>query len=813
MTDVPTGRQILAQITRDHVLEGIRSFDLGVKGRFKDSKKYDLLFEGKRYPPKAIVGLAGEQLLGRPMVPTDLEGGDGSYGANRVLKRLGFEIVRKHGRGVTGGQLVLPQAWAKALQRVEKAKRHPYYMWAALLVALDLLEEGELDAGIAFAEFQPLFEELLGEVEPEGKRRASMPFFHLSQSAAIWDLSVDGQPFAGTEAKVDDTCIARFAVDLTAGLEDASPRAAVVEAIRRRSPADLAAAHRFLRSRRQSEDDGAELWQACGKLLAALAMKGQHPTREEPAFQLARQVQELAAAAATDLVPSPHWSSAASVGKGQWARTPWFAVMDTRITRSAKQGVYIVGHFLPAREGGHLRVGLGVSLDGYGTESAGRSTQVRGDVDSWSLEALRSVGFAIDRGPAVGEQEELRDAMVVQKVYRQEQLDDEAPELTDDLRRLLCAYVTWAERSHDAEPGPAPVLSARAAIDALESAAGAKGLVYGRELLISTYLSLRTKPFCLLAGATGTGKSRLARLFEDVGAVVQVEPVEPSWTDGTSVIGYRDLDGDFRPGVLARHAEAARKDPDRPYILVLDELNLARVEHYLAQWLSVIESRALLNGEVVADALTRETEEPLRLPANLLVIGTVNMDESTFAFSQRVLDRANVIALTSPPSLLPGSAIGSSSWESGQLGASAFKPAAISWQDLEGLAAEPVMSTILDGLRRFLQPTHDALSDPTNGARARISYRLRDEICCYLLHGLEEGLDLTLEQLIDQQLQQRVLPKLCDGSAFLSKRLVTALLQAWEGLGTTARAPELLRRVEARQREEDMPASIWSVLA
>ena len=98
----------------------------------------------------------------------------------------------------------------------------------------------------------------------------------------------------------------------------------------------------------------------------------------------------------------------------------------------------------------------------------------------------------------------------------------------------------------------------------------------------------------------------------------------------------------------------AQRNPDHPYLLCLDEMNLARVEYYLSDFLSVIETREFMGSRIQTDALVPDSlygkDEAARkkygeifFPENLYVVGTVNMDETTFPFSRKVLDRANTI--------------------------------------------------------------------------------------------------------------------------------------------------------------------------
>lgn len=173
-------------------------------------------------------------------------------------------------------------------------------------------------------------------------------------------------------------------------------------------------------------------------------------------------------------------------------------------------------------------------------------------------------------------------------------------------------------------------------------------------------VSLKSKPFVILAGTSGTGKTRLVRLFaEAIGATsangryCQVA-VRPDWSDSTDLFGHVDLNGNFVPGAILPFLKAAKGDKKHPYILCLDEMNLARVEYYMSDFLSIIESRGLKDGEIVSDLIMTNdkygndkeavaTYGEIGFPQNLYIVGTVNMNETTFPFSRKVLDRANTI--------------------------------------------------------------------------------------------------------------------------------------------------------------------------
>ncbi len=177
--------------------------------------------------------------------------------------------------------------------------------------------------------------------------------------------------------------------------------------------------------------------------------------------------------------------------------------------------------------------------------------------------------------------------------------------------------------------------------------------IHIQEKLISRYVtSLLTKPFVILTGLSGSGKTKLALAFalwicED-NAQYKIIPVGADWTNREPLFGYPNaLEANkyILPdsGALTLMLEAAKEqNQNKPYFLILDEMNLSHVERYFADFLSAMESGEpipLHNG--VGD--WHGVPSSIKLPKNLFVIGTVNIDETTYMFSPKVLDRANVI--------------------------------------------------------------------------------------------------------------------------------------------------------------------------
>ena len=135
--------------------------------------------------------------------------------------------------------------------------------------------------------------------------------------------------------------------------------------------------------------------------------------------------------------------------------------------------------------------------------------------------------------------------------------------------------------------------------------------------------------------------------------------VRSNWTDGTEIFGYyNSIEEKFVVGKVLRFILSAEKFPNHPFFLILDEMNLSKVENYFSDFLSCLESRVIVDGDFKQEKITLysgtetiktndeefdEISSSLEIPRNLYVTGTINVDESTYMFSPKVLDRANVI--------------------------------------------------------------------------------------------------------------------------------------------------------------------------
>lgn len=325
----------------------------------------------------------------------------------------------------------------------------------------------------------------------------------------------------------------------------------------------------------------------------------------------------------------------------------------------------------------------------------------------------------------------------------------------------------------------------------------------GTDSIVSLYrpfiTAIKSKPFLLLAGISGTGKSRivreLARACWEEGSEeykahkprnFEMVQVKPNWHDSSELLGYVSrIDGErFVVGPFLKFMVKAINDPNTPYFLCLDEMNLAPVEQYFAEYLSVVESRKMgEDGKVVTDPIidydptdaykslidqlfpdddaerklyltSDETagddnskKRRLTIPQNLIVIGTVNMDETTFSFSRKVLDRAMTIemnevdlecGLTSRHEVI------------GKLGTDELVGSCV-----EGVDVYSAHKDVCDKVIAYLKVINDKLE----GTPFKIAYRTRNEFLLYVVNNLpynkdENGEDVNQDFIIARALDE-----------------------------------------------------------
>ena len=299
--------------------------------------------------------------------------------------------------------------------------------------------------------------------------------------------------------------------------------------------------------------------------------------------------------------------------------------------------------------------------------------------------------------------------------------------------------------------------------------------------------AIKSKPFLLLAGLSGTGKSRivreLARACWEEGTKEYKDPkpknfemvqVKPNWHDSSELIGYVSrVSGSpvFVAGDFLKFVAKAWENPEVPYFLCLDEMNLAPVEQYFAEYLSVVESRKVDdNGVITTDPILKKSGEDwyriltseltsdenvrnqflndgIAIPQNLIVVGTVNMDETTFSFSRKVLDRAMTIEMNEVD-LYGG--LDDRHEKIGKLEAGNLIGTAV-----EGVDVYRENKEVCDTALNYLQ----AVNLNLEGTPFKVAYRTRNEVLLYVVNNLpydkdSKGNTLTQNYVIARALDE-----------------------------------------------------------
>lgn len=310
--------------------------------------------------------------------------------------------------------------------------------------------------------------------------------------------------------------------------------------------------------------------------------------------------------------------------------------------------------------------------------------------------------------------------------------------------------------------------------------------------------AIKSKPFILLAGISGTGKSRIVRQLayatggEDSNKIqkpynYEIIQVRPNWHDSTELLGYETRISGRAEYVVTdflRFLAKAWYFEEVPFFLCLDEMNLAPVEQYFAEYLSVLETRKLRDGDIVSDTLlpalskydekneetggidnpilndlfgkewringdvvqrnkAREAKlvekfrvDGITLPPNLIVMGTVNMDETTFSFSRKVLDRAMTIEMNGVDF---SKGLMREDCRIAPIAADVILPDAV-----EAMDVYEANQAVCDVVIAYLNEINSVLE----GTPFKVAYRTRNEFILYVLANLQYTGNDTCYKLI-----------------------------------------------------------------
>ncbi|MEF2622877.1 MAG: DUF3578 domain-containing protein [Xylanibacter rarus] len=480
---------------------------------------------------------------------------------------------------------------------------------------------------------------------------------------------------------------------------------------------------------------------------------------------------------------SSQYTIKGSVGVGRATKTPWIAIMDNDITKSTREGVYIVFLLSSDYKKVYLTLNQGTTVpEQFGPRKSKKEiTQNTHNIRELLHESNETLKH--DDNADISD-ERYKIGAIYYSLWDTE--DENKGEKL--LRMYLDVYKKYKEKKNIKEENK----------NINQNQKDPKYRPY--------ITAIKSKPFLLLAGISGTGKSRIVRELAracwdkdskeyDVQKPINYEmiQVKPNWHDSSELIGYISrISGQpvFIPGEFLKFIVKAWEHPEVPYFLCLDEMNLAPVEQYFAEYLSVIETRKKNNdGKIVTDALikpeyknerdekTNELKpaqwyenlvdtllagcsdtniwalrkqfltEGISIPQNLIVVGTVNMDETTFSFSRKVLDRAMTIEMNEVDLY---SGLTEQHEQIGKLGKEELIGTAV-----EGVDVYEDNKDVCEKALAYLQAVNNVL----NSTPFKIAYRTRNDFLLYVVNNLpynkdEQGNDLSEEFVIARALDE-----------------------------------------------------------
>jgi len=431
-----------------------------------------------------------------------------------------------------------------------------------------------------------------------------------------------------------------------------------------------------------------------------------------------------------------------SFGQGNQSRVPWIAFLNG--IDNVQQGIYPVYLFYKEKK---------ILILAYGVSETHLSNR------KWNISNEKSIEQFFAENNL--EKPERYGSSYVFKSY-----DTNKPivedEINKDLDKLISIYKATGENSKPNSKSM-EVFKHKSFYDAVLDA----GYFLNEKLCIRFISSLLTKPFVILTGLSGSGKTKMAQAFamwicenevaNEKKKQYCIVPVGADWTNREPLIGFPNaLERNcyVKPdnGVLDLIIEANKKEnQNKPYFLILDEMNLSHVERYFADFLSVMESKskmALHSGVIEWNDVPAQID----FPKNLFIIGTVNIDETTYMFSPKVLDRASVIEFRVTAK---------------EMEDYLQSNAAINLEDLKGEGKSMAESFVELAKDTSLEATDTAALNKTlicfftelKKTGAEFGYRSASEIIRFAALATKLDADWKLDEIVDSAIMQKLLPK------------------------------------------------------
>ena len=469
-----------------------------------------------------------------------------------------------------------------------------------------------------------------------------------------------------------------------------------------------------------------------------------------------------------------------SIGTGRITKCPWVAIMNKKETETTQSGIYLVFLFTKDLKKVYLSLAQGV-------------TNLKLDEIINKRETLRSeLRLKNDLLLPFNDQEIDSEEYKASAIYSNEwKCNDNAY-----CERLMTAYIDayntymkHKERKAGIQtpigvPSQSRVIDSKFSIKKIIGHIKETGLLYTDSLVKRFAFSLMSKRFLILSGLAGSGKTQLALAFAS--ALVKnkdmqmcVVSVGADWTNREPLLGFPNAlqpEKYVKPesGVLDLLIEANREEnADKPFFLILDEMNMSYVERYFADFLSAMESKekiSLWNSDTDSDKVIDGVPQRIDLPKNLFIIGTINVDETTYMFSPKVLDRANVIEFKI---------------SSKEMGAFLQEMREIDRDSIVSRAAEMGADFVAKACKKDLAQDDGAVEmlqkffDELKNVNAEFGYRSATEIfrfICQAKANDDTERKMTDEEILDAAIVQKLLPKL-HGSR---KKLEPVLAQLWK---------------------------------
>lgn len=519
-----------------------------------------------------------------------------------------------------------------------------------------------------------------------------------------------------------------------------------------------------------------------------LEAKSESFSGSRPAFQLMQTIRsEIAATGPVD--DRKTLRVEASVGQGNWAGVPWIAILDNRETTTTQEGLYPVLLFRQDMTGVYVTVAQGVTKLRNQLGAKKMQTILKENADRvirhGASEAIER-SFKFGTTPDIGSSQLARDyelSVIAYKFYGRDNVPSDQ-EILDDIELVISIaeediesrFNKESESSHNEsiptnEPSEAAkIFSTRDIVNRFRFQVNESGVILPAEVpdrATALLCALIAKPFVIITGMSGSGKTQLAlRLGEWFGHTSADSPrflnaaVRPDWTGPEFLFGYEDALRPSKGGRAAWHVPPvlefllqASDEPDMPYLLLLDEMNLAHVERYFSDYLSGSESRSRILPNLSKEGdewrVPEGEDKRIPIPRNVMVVGTVNVDETTYQFSPKVLDRATTFEVRTSTEEL----------DAARSRPSPIAPAPMDMlRSLTLLATDdswhlsaPSVSTLAANLKRL----HELLTATDN----EFGHRTFQE-SLRLAASMESAGVNDLNSLLDQVVLLKVLPKL-----------------------------------------------------